>query len=217
MKRLLALLLLIPFAVDADGGFSISYRSMPSYVKDLSGEMSYDYIETGQVSFYLDDTLKSSSGAGYTMDFTIGTGTLDNRLDVYYADMLIGKRLFVIPKLLHVYGKIGPSVFAQNWHETPYVPHSDKRFINTNLGLIARVGSQMSILRGIKFFVESEFRGYGPVLRTDWNSDVQLINKFPFTEKEIDEHYRSYKGNNGVESLRNLVKESLRFGLKFNF
>ena len=39
MKRLLALLLLIPFAVDADGGFSISYRSMPSYVKDLSGEI----------------------------------------------------------------------------------------------------------------------------------------------------------------------------------
>ena len=141
----------------------------------------------------------------------------DSQGDVYYADMLIGKRLFVIPKLLHVYGKIGPSVFAQNWHETPYVPHSDKRFINTNLGLIARVGSQMSILRGIKFFVESEFRGYGPVLRTDWNSDVQLINKFPFTEKEVDEHYRSYKGNNGVESLRNLVKESLRFGLKFNF
>ena len=61
MKRLLAFLLLLPFAVDADGGFSVSYRSMPSYVKDLSGEMSYDYIETGQVSFYLDDTLKGSS------------------------------------------------------------------------------------------------------------------------------------------------------------
>ena len=49
MKRLLALLLLLPFAASADGGFSISYRSMPSYVKDLSGQMSYDYIETGQV------------------------------------------------------------------------------------------------------------------------------------------------------------------------
>ena len=217
MKRLLALILLIPFAASADGGFSISYRSMPSYVKDLSSEMSYDYIETCQVSLYLDDTLKSTSGAGYTMDFTIGMGTLDNRLDVYYGDLLIGKRLFVIPKFLHVYGKIGPSIFAQSWHETPYIPHSDKKFINTNLGIVTRVGSQISVLRGIKFFIESEFRGYGPVLRSDWSSDVQLINKFPFTEKEIDEHYRSYKGNNGVESLQNLVKESLRFGLKFNF
>ena len=299
MKRLLALLLLIPFAVDADGGFSISYRSMPSYVKDLSGEMSYDYIETGQVSFYLDDTLKGSSnteggywetryfvkefespspnfpvgrfiereveigdatpeeinlrnqwmsakdkispvyskriwvpskvkgflpswtnpnkGAGYMMELTLGMGSLDNRLDVYYVDALIGKRLFVIPKLLHVYGKVGPSVFAQNWHERVFIPDSDKRFINTNLGIVARVGTQVSILKGIKFFVESEFRGYGPVLRTDWNSDVELINKFPFTEKEIDEHYRSYKGNNGVESLRSLVKESLRFGIKFKF
>tara|TARA_B000000532_G_C18858467_1_gene402933 strand:- start:253 stop:1152 length:900 start_codon:yes stop_codon:yes gene_type:complete len=299
MKRLLALLLLLPFAASADGGFSISYRSMPSYVKDLSGEMSYDYIETAQVSFYLDDTLKGTSktkngywetryfvkefeppsvkfpvgrfiereveigdatpdevnlrnqwrspedkvspvyskriwipaeikgslpswtnpnkGAGYMMEFTLGMGSLDNRLDVYYFDMLIGKRLFVIPKFLHVYGKIGPSVFAQNWHETPYIPYSDKRFINTNLGVVARVGTQISVLKGIKFFVDSEFRGYGPVLRSDWNSDVNLINKFPFTEKEIDEHYRSYKGNNGVESLQNLVKESLRFGIKFKF
>ena len=299
MKRLLALLFLLPFAAFADGGFSTSYRQMPAYVKDLSGQMSYDYIQSAQVSFYLDDTLKGHSkkeggywetryfvkefespsakfpvgrfiereveigaatpeeinmknawrspndrvsdvypkriwipskvkgllpswtnanrGAGYMLEFTIGMGSLDNRLDIYYTDILIGKRLFVIPKFLHIYGKLGPSVFAQNWHESPYIPNSDRSFINTNLGMVARVGTQVSALKGIKFFVETEFRGYGPVLSTDWNSDINLINKFPFTEKEIDDHYKSYRGNNGVESLQNLVKESLRFGIKFKF
>ena len=82
--------------------------------------------------------------------------------------------------------------------------------------LLKNSESELSLSRK-KFFVETEFRAYGPVVAQNWNSDVNLINKFPFTEKEIDEHYRSYKGNNGVESLQNLVKESLRFGIKFKF
>ena len=299
MKHFLALLFLLPFAAFADGGFSTSYRQMPAYVKDLSGQTSYEHIETGQVSFYLDDTLKGHSkkeggywetryfvkefeppsvnfpvgrmiereveigdatpedinlrnqwrspkdrvspvyskriwipskikgllpswtnpnkGAGYTLDFTFGFGAMDNRLDVYYADILIGKRLAVIPKLIQVYGKIGPSIFAQHWHYSSILPANSASAINSNFGVAMRGGAQTTILKGIKFFVETEFRAYGPVVAQNWNSDVQLINKFPFTEKEIDEHYRSYKRNNGVESLQNLVKESLRFGIKFKF
>ena len=158
-----------------------------------------------------------NKGAGYTLDFTFGFGAMDDRLDVYYADILIGKRLALIPKLIQVYGKIGPSIFAQHWHYSSILPANSASAINSNFGVAMRGGAQATVLKGIKFFVETEFRAYGPVVAQNWNSDVNLINKFPFTEKEIDEHYRSYKGNNGVESLQNLVKESLRFGIKFKF
>ena len=150
-------------------------------------------------------------GAGYTLSLNVLFGSITKTVDIYGVDLLIGKRVFIIPHLFHVYGKIGPSIMAESWHLR------NDRWVNSNLGAVVSGGMQVQVLKGIKFFTEVEFRGYGPALAYETDASVTLLNKLPFMDREIQDHYNDYQTNNGMESYRNMMKESLRFGIKFTF
>ena len=139
-------------------------------------------------------------------------GSLERKVDIYGVDLLIGKRLFIIPHLFHIYGKMGPSIMGENWN-TPW-GYAD---VNVGLGAVISGGMQIQLLKGIKFFTEAEFRGYGPVLRNETSASITLVNKMPFTEKEVQDYYREYDPNQGKASAKGLVRESLRFGVRFTF
>ena len=152
-----------------------------------------------------------NKGAGYTVNLNLMIGSVPQKFDIYAMDLLIGKRITIIPHLVAVYGKIGPSVMSEYWLRNGW----EER--NTSLGVVLSGGAQVQILKGIKLFGEAEFRGYGPFLYSENNSSVVLGNKFPFTEKEVVDHYKDYESNKGMNSYRNLMKESLRFGIRFTF
>ena len=295
MKFLILALFLFPSVIFADYGMSMSYRSIPAYAKGDDGITHFRTIETGMLSFYLDDTLKGHSktkggyyvtkfyvrvyedpserhpvgrmveqevdigdaqtveeinmrnawkkntdrvskvyakqvwvpakvkgvlpswtnpnrGAGYTLSLNFVFGSLERKVDIYGVDLLIGKRLFIIPHLFHIYGKMGPSIMGENWN-TPW-GYAD---VNVGLGAVVSGGMQIQVLKGIKFFTEAEFRGYGPVLRNETSASITLVNKMPFTEKEVQDYYREYEPNQGKASAKGLVRESLRFGIRFTF
>ena len=116
-----------------------------------------------------------------------------------------------MPDFFGIYGKVGPTLLAEVWHRYGWAEQ------NTALGAGLSGGAQIQILKGIKFFGEVEFRGYGPLIHNENSSSVVLVNKLPFMAKEVRDHYRDYERNAGMDSYRDLVKESLRFGLRFTF
>ncbi len=150
-------------------------------------------------------------GAGYTLSLNIVFGSITKTVDIYGVDLLIGKRVFIIPHLFHVYGKVGPSIMAESWQLR------NDRWVNSNLGAVVSGGMQIQVLKGIKFFTEVEFRGYGPALAYETDASITLLNKLPFMEREVKDHYNDYQRNDGMTSYRELMKESLRFGVKFTF
>ena len=150
-------------------------------------------------------------GAGYTLSLNIVFGSITKTVDIYGVDLLIGKRIFIIPHLFHVYGKVGPSIMAESWQLR------NDRWVNSNLGAVVSGGMQIQVLKGIKFFTEVEFRGYGPALAYETDASITLLNKLPFMEREVRDHYSDYQRNDGMTSYRELMKESLRFGIKFTF
>ncbi len=150
-------------------------------------------------------------GAGYTLSLNIVFGSITKTVDIYGVDLLIGKRIFIIPHLFHVYGKVGPSIMAESWQLR------NDRWVNSNLGAVVSGGMQVQVLKGIKFFTEVEFRGYGPALAYETDASITLLNKLPFMEREVRDHYSDYQRNDGMTSYRELMKESLRFGIKFTF
>ena len=229
MKFLILALFLFPSFVFADSGLSMSYRSMPAYAKGDDGITHFRTIETAMLTWFMDDTVKgrdsddsdpiewlgwldSRSGAGYTMALNFVFGSLERKVDIYGVDLLIGKRLFVIPHLFHIYGKMGPSIMGENWN-TPW-GYAD---VNVGLGAVVSGGMQIQLLKGIKFFTEAEFRGYGPVLRNETSASITLVNKMPLTVKEVQDYYREYEPNQGKATAKGLVRESLRFGVRFTF
>ncbi len=150
-------------------------------------------------------------GAGYTLNLNVVFGSITKTVDIYGIDLLIGKRIFIIPHLVHVYGKVGPSIMVESW-QLRY-----DRWENSNLGAVLSGGAQVQVLKGIKLFGEVEFRGYGPALKYETDATVTLANKLPFMSKEIDQYYDEYEKNAGMDTYRDLMKESLRFGIKFTF
>lgn len=157
--------------------------------------------------------------AGYTLSLNIVFGNITKTVDIYGVDLLIGKRIFVIPHLFHVYGKIGPSIMAESWQIRRGSIDALRydRWVNSNLGVVVSGGMQIQVLKGIKFFTEVEFRGYGPALAYETDASITLLNKLPFMEREVKDYYNDYERNAGMESYRKLMKESLRFGVKFTF
>ena len=74
MKFLILALFLFPSVIFADYGMSMSYRSIPAYAKGDDGITHFRTIETGMLSFYLDDTLKGHSktkGGYYVTKFFV--------------------------------------------------------------------------------------------------------------------------------------------------
>tara|TARA_R100000750_G_C2326668_1_gene88464 strand:- start:131 stop:841 length:711 start_codon:yes stop_codon:yes gene_type:complete len=236
MKPLVFALILFPNIIFADSGISMSYRSIPAYVRDDDGTVRFRAIETAMLTWFMDDTIKgrdkddskpiawlgwldTRSGAGYTMAINLVVGNLKRNpsvlftsIDLYGIDLLMGKRLFVIPHLFHVYGKMGPSIIKEKWN-TPW----GYAETNVNLGAVVSGGMQIQVLKGVKFFTEAEFRGYGPVLSTETSASVTLVNKLPFTEKEISDYYKEYDPHQGEATVKGLIQESLRFGIRFTF
>lgn len=91
------------------------------------------------------------------------------------------------------------------------------RLINSTLGLTANVGFQLQILKGVKLFTEAEFRSYGPLLASNTDASVIMVNKIPFIEKEINDYVDEFDRHQGLETAKDLVNESLRFGIRFTF
>ena len=229
MKALLIALILIPSVGYADSGLSMSYRSIPAYVKSSDGSTQFRTIETTMATWFMDDTIKgrdsdedepiswlgwldTRSGAGYTFALNFVFGSLERKVDIYGIDVLIGKRLFIIPHLVHVYGKLGPSYMAENWNDG-----YPSAYVNSTLGAVAAAGMQIQVLKGIKIFTEAEFRGYGPLVRQDTDASITMINKMPFVEKEVRDYYENYDRHAGRATAKDLVRESLRFCIRFTF
>lgn len=226
-------LLLLGDAV-ADSGIAMSYRSIPARITE-DGNRSYRTIETAMFSWFMDDTFKGRDkkggkpigwlgwldtrrGAGYTVALNFLWGNLNRTLNVYAADLLIGKRFFVFPHLCHIYWKIGPSILSENWYSKPrsrYHYHYTKE--NVLFGMVINTGIQLQVFKGVKAFTEAEFRNYGPVTQHASPNRIDLVNKLPLTEREIPDHYREYDPHQGVAASKKLIRESLRFGIRFTF
>jgi hypothetical protein len=163
------------------------------------------YVE-GKVLGVLPGWLNPNRGAGYTLVFNVHAASLERQVDFYAIDAALGKRLFLIPHLFHIYGRVGLSILASYWSE-----YGD-RYVNSQLGAVGNFGLQVQALKGVKFFVESEFRGYGPFFAEEASGHVEMINKFPFWRDRV-----TYRPEKKEETVRTAVKESLRFGLRFTF
>tara|TARA_R100000664_G_scaffold1217_1_gene3214 strand:+ start:3544 stop:4254 length:711 start_codon:yes stop_codon:yes gene_type:complete len=235
IKTIPAIILFLLYSnAKADSGIAMSYRSIPAYITE-NNDISYRTIETAMFTWYMDDTfrgrdkpkskpikwlgwLDTRRGAGYTVALNFLWGNLDRTLNVYAADLLIGKRFFVLPHLCHIYWKIGPSLLSENWYtksRSVYRLVSSKE--NVLFGMVANIGLQLQIFKGIKVFTEAEFRNYGPLTSYRSANKINLVNKIPFTEREISDHYNEYDRHQGVTAAKKLMRESLRFGIRFTF
>ena len=159
----------------------------------------------------INNWLNPNKGAGYTFNINLLFATVENTVDVMSFDFLIGKRIFIIPHLVHIYGRLGPTVMAEYWKNDPI------ELRNNRLGIVGSAGLQIQTLKGIKFYIESEYRDYGLALHEESYSSVNIINKLPLVDKEIKDYYNEFETNKGRELRDNLINESLRFGIRFTF
>ena len=242
MKFATALLFIfIPSATIADAGISVSYRSTPviiekNWLNDSKWPDEYAYYEgiTTQrtlnmvsVNLYFDDSLKAhdkkkdkgsiwpralraSKGAGYIFGINFNYAAEDELVEYYSWDVYIGKRLFLIPHLAHLYFKIGPT-----WARYNYDFIERELFTETRIGGFYNLGLQVLVIKGIKIFAETEFRGYGPAPMSDSfnleGSQMDFINTLP----PFSKNYKDTKFTKGW--VRDLITQGVRFGLKFNF
>ena len=242
MKFAVALLFIfIPTATIADAGISVSYRSTPvliekNWVNDSKWTDEYAYYEgittrrslnMVTINLYLDDSLKAhdkkedngskwpralrvSKGAGYIFGINFNYAAEDELVEYYSGDAYIGKRLFLIPHLAHVYFKIGPSFARYNYN---FIDRD--LFTETRIGVFYNLGVQVMVLKGLKVFAETEFRGYSPAPMNDSfnleGSQMDFVNALP----PFSKNYKDTKFTK--EWARDLITQGVRFGLKFNF
>jgi len=242
MKFAVVLLLIFsPSLSYSDAGISVSYRSTPviiekNWLNDSKWPDEYAYYEgiTTQrtlnmvtVNLYFDDSLKAhdkkkdkgsrwpralrvSKGAGYIFGINFNYAAEDELVEYYSWDAYIGKRLFLIPHMVHLYFKIGPS-----WARYNYDFIERELFTETRIGGFYNLGLQVLVVKGIKIFAETEFRGYGPAPMSDSfnleGSQMDFVNTLP----PFSENYKDTKFTKGW--ARDLITQGVRFGLKFNF
>ena len=243
MKFTVALLLMFsPSLSHSDAGISVSYRSTPVIIeknwlndsKWPSEAAYYEGITTHRtlnmvtVNLYFDDSLKAhdkeeddgeskwpralrvSKGAGYICGLNFNYAAEDGLVEYYSWDAYIGKRLFLLPHVAHLYFKIGPT-----WARYNYDFIDRELFTETRIGAFYNLGLQVLVVKGIKIFAETEFRGYGPAPMNDSfnleGSQMDFVNTLPpFSKKNKDTKLTK-------ECARDLITQGVRFGLKFNF
>ena len=242
MKFAVALLLIFsPSLSYSDAGMSVSYRSTPviiekNWLNDSKWPDEYAYYEgiithrtlnMVTVNLYFDDSLKAhdkkkdkgsrwpralrvSKGAGYIFGINFNYAAEDELVEYYSWDAYIGKRLFLIPHMAHLYFKIGPS-----WARYNYDFIERELFTETRIGAFYNLGLQVLVVKGIKIFAETEFRGYGPAPMNDSfnleGSQMDFVNTLP----PFSKNYKDTKFTK--EWARDLITQGVRFGLKFNF
>tara|TARA_Y100000310_G_scaffold68859_1_gene64193 strand:+ start:2594 stop:3460 length:867 start_codon:yes stop_codon:yes gene_type:complete len=157
---------------------------------------------------WLPDTINPSKGAGYIFGLNLNIGSVSGLVDMYSFDLYLGKRITLLPHLLHTYFKVAPSLLVTSWD----IDLLDYRFSNTQMGAVANVGVQVQALKGVKIFIESEWRVYGPHISQETTSELTMVNKVPFWDKKFVIDTNDKEG-----SVRGIVRESLRFGMRFSF
>jgi len=239
MKFAAALLFIfIPSLSYGDAGISVGYRSVPTVVyKNINVMPKHRYdtvsdvyrrtINVMTINIYFDDTLKAhdkdkdkkksrwpralrlSKGAGYIMGINFNYGAEEGLVEYYSADFYIGKRIFIIPHLFHLYFKIGPSVARFNYDMVSrYLAYTK------NIGGFYNIGAQIVVMKGVKIYGEAEFRAYSAASYDEFNLER---NKTEF-DNSLPGWTRNYRNNRYNKSwLRGLITDGVRFGLKFNF
>ena len=153
--------------------------------------------------------LNPNKGAGYIAGINFNYAAEKDLVEYYSGDIYIGKRLFILPHLFHMYFKVGPTFARYNYD---FVDRS--LFTETKIGGFYNIGLQFLVLKGIKVFAEAEFRGYGPAPMSDSfnleKSNVEFINTLPPFSKNYKDTKLSKKW------ARDLITQGIRFGLKFN-
>ena len=154
--------------------------------------------------------LNPNRGAGYIFGLNFNYAAEDELVEYYSGDMYIGKRLFILPQIAHMYFKIGPSIARYNYNFVERSLHTEIR-----IGGFYAMGFQTQVLKGIKFFAETEFRGYSPAPLDGStnleNSKLDFVNVLPPFSK-------NYKDNKfDKEWFRDLITQGIRFGMKFTF
>jgi len=193
----LGLVLLSSGVVYGDGGVSFSYKKTPiKYGSKVS------YVDFLTINVYADDWLKSRNKAGYIFGWNVSYAPKSKTFEMFTTDFYIGKRLFVIPKLAHVYFKVGPSVAT-----IFYSPQVKSQNYDVRLGVIGSLGLQAQVLKGIKLFSEYEFRKYSEVatIGSGVNPNISIVNTLPSKTDFID-----------GETRKSFLKQ-LKFGMKFSF
>ena len=242
MKFAVVLLLIFsPSLSYSDAGISVSYRSTPVIIEKnwlnssnwpaeaayYEGIITQRTLNMVTVNLYFDDSLKAhdkkkdkgsrwpralrvSKGAGYIFGINFNYAAEDELVEYYSWDAYIGKRLFLIPHMAHLYFKIGPS-----WARYNYDFIERELFTETRIGGFYNLGLQVLVVKGIKIFAETEFRGYGPAPMSDSfnleGSQMDFVNTLP----PFSENYKDTKFTKGW--ARDLITQGVRFGLKFNF
>ena len=162
-----------------------------------------------KVDGWLPNWLNPNKGAGYIMGVNFNYAAEKDLVEYYSGDIYIGKRFFILPHLFHIYFKVGPSFARYNYD---FVDRS--LFTETKIGGFYNIGLQFLVVKGIKVFAETEFRGYGPAPMSDSfnleKSNVEFVNALPPFSK-------NYKDTNiSKKWARDLITQGIRFGLKFN-
>ena len=162
-----------------------------------------------KVDGWLPNWLNPNKGAGYIMGVNFNYAAEKDLVEYYSGDIYIGKRFFILPHIFHVYFKVGPSFARYNYD---FVDRS--LFTETKIGGFYNIGLQFLVVKGIKVFAETEFRGYGPAPMSDSfnleKSNVEFVNALPPFSK-------NYKDTNiSKKWARDLITQGIRFGLKFN-
>ena len=159
---------------------------------------------------WLPGWLNPNKGAGYIFGINFNYAAEKDLVEFYSWDAYIGKRIFLLPHLFHIYFKIGPSYARYNYDFVD-------RFLSTEtkIGGFYNIGFQVIALKGIKIFTEIEFRSYGAAPMNDSfnleNNNVEFVNTLP----PFSSNYNDAKFSK--EWLKDLVSQGIRFGLKFNF
>ena len=204
---------------------------MPKHRYDTVNGVYRRTINVMTINIYFDDTLKAhdkdkdekkknkksrwpralrvSKGAGYIMGFNFNYGAEEGLVEYYSGDFYIGKRIFIVPHLFHLYFKIGPSVARFNYDMVSRYLAYTKKF-----GGFYNIGAQMVVLKGIKIYAEAEFRAYSVASYEEFNIErnkTEFDNSLPGWTK----NYRSNRYNKSW--LRGLITDGLRIGIKFNF
>ena len=167
------------------------------------------YVKS-RIKGWLPGWLNPNKGAGYIFGLNFNYAAEKDLVEFYSWDAYIGKRIFLLPHLLHVYFKIGPSYARYNYDFVDrYL------FTESKIGGFYNIGFQALVLKGIKIFTEIEFRSYGAApMPESFNlekSNVEFVNTLP----PFSSNYNDAKFSK--EWLKDLVSQGIRFGLKFNF
>ena len=161
---------------------------------------------------WLPGWLNPNIGAGYIGGVNISYAIESMLVSHSSIDLYIGKRLFILPHLFHVYFKVGPSISSVSWEDQP-------KMSSISYGGFYNIGFQFLVLKGIKIFTEMEFRNYVSAEGVSGGDipDVTFINVLPPTGKN---YYRKGGPNGNVGSrewARDLITQGLRMGVKFSF